>query len=78
MSKLPIYNKVPRHRKFNEKWFIISDIAFTGKNADESMKVCTRVYGKCKKMKYRHKSGAVEYAIYAQNPKGKYGSPPRK
>lgn len=77
MTELPTFEKVPRHKKFDGKWFIISDIAFTPKNAEESMKVCEKVSGICKQMKYRHTSGAIEYAIYARNPRGKYGGPPR-
>ena len=77
MKKLPIYDKVPRHKKFDGKWFIIVNVAFKDKIADGAVKTCNKLYGNCKTMEYRHKSGAIEYAIYAQNPGGKYGHPPR-
>jgi len=79
MSKLPTYDKVPRHKKFDGKWYIITDIAFSKKYGDIAKKTCKKVYdGSCKMMKYRHKSGSIEYAIYTRNPKGRYGKPPRK
>lgn len=78
MKKLPTYGRVPRHKKFNGKWYIISNVIFAKKNTVDAAKTCEKVYGDCKTMEYRHKSGAVEYAIYARNPRGKYGQPPRR
>jgi len=75
-TKLPEYNKVPRHKKFDGKWYIICDINFTKKYADKSFKIAKKLYGSARTMKYRHvPSGSIEYAIYGRNPNGKYGKP---
>jgi hypothetical protein len=75
--KLPVYEKVPRHKKFDGRWYIITDINFTKKYAMQSFKTTKKLYGGARTLKYKHKSGAIEYAIYGRNPKGKYGKPPK-
>ena len=76
-NKLPVFDRVPRYKKFNGEWYIISDISFTLKNAKLSLERAKKVYGNGRIMKYKHKSGSIEYAIYVKNPKSKYGYNPK-
>ena len=60
------YEKVPRYKKFNGKKYTLHYIAFTKKYANQFFNDVKKECGSARTMKYRHKSGAIEYAIYGK------------
>ena len=65
------YRKLPRHKKFNNKWYIITDINFNKKYVEMSVNTIKKIYNTNDVIIYPYiyeGNNKIEYGIYLRNP----------